>query len=388
MSKGNKSNEPTHAVEVTRVIQTSGVTEQTGLNLQQSFLPFFELLDGMEQEAKSIVVQDEHDTQSMERARQVRLQLRDIRINADKKRKELKENSLREGRAIQGVYNIIEYVVKPLEEHLGKQENYAHEMAKKRMEELKELRTKELEPYSEFVPFGIELGIMDEAEYQKVLNGAKLQLKAKEDAEKAERERLAEEQRINKLRQERLAEVRDDWRFVNPTQKDDDLGTMSPETWERFKSDIQANKEAFEKEQARLREDNERLQKEKEEAERKAELERKQAEELAAKERAEAEAKLKTEREEREKAELELQAKREAEQKAEAERQEQEKARLEAEEKAKAAPEKEKLTAYLNFIARVDVPVVKSKAASKIATDMQHDLEGFLSRYKDLVSKL
>jgi len=207
-------------------------------------------------------------------------------------------------------------------------------------------------------------------------------------SEKAERERLAEEQRINKLRQERLAEVRDDWRFVNPTQKDDDLGTMSPETWERFKSDIQANKEAFEKEQARLREDNERLQKEKEEAERKAELERKQAEELAAKERAEAEAKLKTEREEREKAELELQAKREAEQKAEAERQEQEKARLEAEEKAKAAPEKEKLTAYLNFIARVDVPVVKSKAASKIATDMQHDLEGFLSRYKDLVSKL
>ena len=58
----------------------------------------------------------------MQEARIARLALRDIRIQADKTRKALKEESLRYGKAVQGVYNVIEYLITPIEKHLEERE--------------------------------------------------------------------------------------------------------------------------------------------------------------------------------------------------------------------------------------------------------------------------
>lgn len=318
--------------ELIKVVETSGLEEQTGSYIKEKFLPFFEQAEEWNRKAKTLVVTDINQKHEMQMARAARLALREIRINADKTRKELKEDSLRYGKAVQGVYNVIEYLIAPTEKYLEEQEKFAEIQEAKRKSELKADREMQLQPYMEYVPYGLPLGDMKEDEFSKLLTGAKLQLEAKIEAEKkAEQERIAREKA-----------------------------------------------EAEERERIRL--ENEKLKAERAEAEKKmaeerakVEAERKAAEEKARKEREAAEAKLKAERAERErlqaeikaKEEAELKAKRDAEAKAEAER----KAQALAEKKAKAAPDKAKLKDFAEFINNISYPEVKSEEAVKIISD-------------------
>jgi phage-related minor tail protein len=180
--------------QLIQVIKESGVEQQTALTLQNSFLPFFEKANEWAVKAKTLVVTDVSQIREMNMAKQARLALRDIRIEADKTRKLLKEDSLRYGKAVQGVYNVIEYLIVPIEQHLEQQEKFAEIQEMKRKSEIKASREIELQPFAEFVPINIDLLNMIESDYQKVLSGAKLQMQAKIDAEqKAEQERIAKE---------------------------------------------------------------------------------------------------------------------------------------------------------------------------------------------------
>jgi len=92
--------------------------------LLDKFSNYFDIASEWEQKAKSIVVTDESQTADMEMARVGRLFLREKRISVEKTRKELKEQSLREGKAIDGIANVLKAVIVPIEEYLEKQEKF------------------------------------------------------------------------------------------------------------------------------------------------------------------------------------------------------------------------------------------------------------------------
>lgn len=180
--------------ELIRVVEESGLESQTSSYLKEKFLPFFEQAQKWKQQAETLVVTDVSQQKEMMLAREARLALRDIRIQADKTRKALKEDSLRYGKAVQGVYNVIEYLVVPIEKYLEEQEKFEEIQEQKRKAALKAKRDEEIQMYSEFIPFGLDLGEMSEENYNKLISGAKLQYEAQIQAEKkAEEERLAQE---------------------------------------------------------------------------------------------------------------------------------------------------------------------------------------------------
>jgi len=297
------------------------VSMDTRKDLELSFSPFFDEAKALKERAEGIVVTSEDQADEMKEARELRLQLKKIRVETEKKRKEMKDESLRKGKAIDGMANIIKFLIVPLEEHLQKQEDFVKVIEEKRKAEIKEKRIAMLESVNAD-PTLYRVDDMDEDTFNQLYENIK---KAEQDRINAEKQ--AQEERERKEKEE--AEERE-----------------------------------------RIRKENEKLKKEAEERERLAEAERKEREEKERKEREAHEAILKKEREEKEKLEAEIRAKEEAERKAKQEAEE--KARKEQEEKeraekeAKLAPDKKKLEALSETIACIVLPDVKSAEAKQV----------------------
>jgi hypothetical protein len=191
------------STELVKVIEESGVEQSTAAVLQESFLPFFEQAKQWKEKAATLVVTDASQVREMEMARQARLALKNIRVAADKKRKQLKEDSLRYGKAVQGVYNVIEYLITPIEQHLEEQERFVQIQEAKRRAELTASRQMDLQPFFEFAPpFTGSLGDLTDDDWSKLLQSAKmmhqshLEEQARIEAERIEAERKAEEARL------------------------------------------------------------------------------------------------------------------------------------------------------------------------------------------------
>lgn len=260
--------------EIIAPAELLAVTEKEKLNIEISrsiidqFAPFLDQINQWKEKAMALVVTDETQTAEIQLAREGRLALRKVRTTADKLREQLKADSLRYGRAVQGIYNVIESGIVPIEKHLEDQEKFVERMEEKRRNELRIERQQKIAGLHEYFPVNIDLGYMTPEDFDLMYNGAILQQKAAEQA-KADAEEAAR---------------------------------------------VAAEKAAEERE--RLRIENERLQKERD----RLEMEQRKANIEAAKARKEAEAKAAEERAERERLEAELKAKREAEEKAEADR--------------------------------------------------------------------
>lgn len=224
-------------------------------SLQEGFAEFFTKAELWRQKAVAIKVTDASQKGEMKLARTVRLELKNIRVDAEKQRKALKEDSLRYGKAIDGVNNILLAAIVPLENYLEEQEKYGERLEAERVAKLREERLAALTPFGYIHTTG-DLGALKDEDFAVLLRDTKDLHEMR-----IERERKAEEERL-------AAEV------------------------------------AAAKERERLRLENERLLKEMAEAEAKAKLER----ERAAKEKAEAEARAKAEREAAEKARIEAEA--------------------------------------------------------------------------------
>lgn len=239
----HKENAVEETTDLTVIVEESGLEPAKAQVLLDNFSDYFQLAADWETKARAIVVSNESQEAEMKMAREGRLFLRKKRIDVENTRKKLKEQSLREGKAIDGIANVLKALIVPIEEYLDEQEHFAEN--KRKAEE--EARRQEAEKL----------------------------LREKEERERLERE--AEERRIRE-ENERLKK----------------------EAEEREKQ-AQAEREAAAKAQ---REAEEKARKEREaieakaRAEReKAERERKAAEEKARKEQEAAEAKARAERE-------------------------------------------------------------------------------------------
>lgn len=259
--------------------QLQVIVQESGLDLNSSkakeilinFQNYFEIAAEWEKKAKTIKVTDASQTTDMAMARVGRLEMRAKRLAVEKKRKELKEAALREGKAIDGIANVLKALMAPIEEYLDRQEHFVEIQEKERLERER-------------------IEVEQKAEEDRIA-------KEKADAEEREKQRL-ENIRLKKEAEEREAKIAEE------RKKQDEILAK-----ERAKAEDERRKHdeliAKEREKAdRERKEQARIAREKEEA---AAKKQREIEEKARKEKEqlEAEAKKKEEEAQKEKERLE-----------------------------------------------------------------------------------
>lgn len=317
-----------------RLVAESGLETTKAQFILAQFQDYFKIASEWGEMAKTIIVTSTDQVNDMQMAREGRLFLKEKRIAIEKARKDLKEQSLREGKAIDGIANVLKSLITPIEEYLNHQEHFVEYEEAKRVAALVETRK------IEFAGAGINselynLAIMTDGDFNGILKSKRRQV-----ADEAEALRRADEERI-----------------------------------------------ARELEGKRAREENDRLRAEMAEKERIAREEHEAAEVVVRKEREAAQATLDAERRERGRVETELWKKEEAERREKARVEAEVKARQDAEDaerrrveeearRAELAPDREKLLAYANALAAIHPPDMQSDRAREIVEIVHDNVKG------------
>lgn len=261
--------------------ELKGLEKSKALQIEAVFAPMVEMLKGFESAyEKVILMEPSKDTSKI--AKRLRLDISRVRIDADKIRKIQKEEYVRGGNAVQGVYNILKFAVTDKEEKLKDIELHFERLEEEKKKTFQAERELELNKYD--VDGSItDLGTMDNNVWKNFLSGTKLNYEAVKEAEK-----IAEDERIAKIEAERIEQER--------IIKENEV--------------LKKEREAAEKKRIALEKENAaKLSKERAEAENKAEIERKKV----ASEKAKQDAIIKKEREEKKKIEKILSEKKAAE---------------------------------------------------------------------------
>ena len=326
--------------QLVSIVNESGLEKTKAQILLDNFSNYFEIASDWQRKADSLVVNNIEQIAEMKMAREGRLFLKQKRVEVEKTRKQLKESALREGQTIDAIARILTNLIEPIEENLEQKEKYREIQEATRKAELKMIRESELQPYLEFVPFGLQLGEMSEDDFNKTITGARIQLKAKIEAEqKAEADRIAKEKAEE--------EERERMRIEN----------------EKLKAEREAREKELEKERARV-----------------------------AKEKAIADAKLKAEREAREKLEAEIKAKQEAEARAKKDEELKAAAELKAkqdeEKKLAKSGDKEKLRKWLTGFSKSNIEIQTKGEAGAVKEEIEKKFDSFLLWSNSLINSL
>lgn len=325
--------------ELQVIINESRIAEQNAKQILGCFGVSYEeakkLLDGFSFDAETgemtisksvLVVTDEEDFDGMAEAKDKKKALRDIRLSVEKNRKDMKEDYLRTGQAIDSVAKYIRNRVEPAEKYYESQEKFAEVKALERAAAKKAGRLEKL------AQVGADPAMYN---YEGMLDSQFDELIAKLETDK----KVAEEAAA-KAEADRLAAI-----------------------------------EAEKKRQAEIEAENARLKKEAEEREKAAAEERAKLQAEADKKLAAERAAADEERRKREAIEAEQRAQTEAEarKKAEAE---------EAKRQALLAPDKEKIVSYANAlnVLRSQAPTVKSQAAQELLNSVDTAIAGFVEK--------
>ena len=129
--------------ELQELVNKSGLDSTKAKAILKQFNDYFELASEWELKAKTIVVTDETQEEEMQQARDGRLFLARKRIDIEHVRVSLKEQSLREGKAIDGIANVLKALIIPIEKYLSKQENFIKIREAKKVERLRLWQEKE-----------------------------------------------------------------------------------------------------------------------------------------------------------------------------------------------------------------------------------------------------
>lgn len=116
------------------IVRDSGLEPTKAKFILDNFQNYFELAAEWEKKAKTLIVTSGEQKEEMKQAREGRLELRDKRIAIEKSRKDLKEQSLREGKAIDGIANVLKALIVPIEEYLEQQERFVEIQEEKKAE--------------------------------------------------------------------------------------------------------------------------------------------------------------------------------------------------------------------------------------------------------------
>lgn len=235
------------------------IAVQEAEQLAGIFSPYIEEAKGWIEQAKSINIVDENQVQDILKARELRLSLKKVRTTVETRRKELKEDSLRKGKAIDGFANILKMLIEPVEDHLEKQEKFVELQIKARKEQLEAERKAELEKVETDSSF-YDLKEMPQATYEQLLDTAKKNYELRKEAQRKEEEGRIERERAEA--EERIKVKAEAERLAQEARK-----------MEEEQAKIRAEREQFEREK-RDKEEAEAREKARLEAEKKAEEKR------------------------------------------------------------------------------------------------------------------
>lgn len=240
-------------MEGTLVPQTSpllGLIKEAGLEgtkveyLVQQFTPFYTEAEKLVSKAEAISVTDESQTDIMAEAGVIRKQLQKIRIESDKVRYALKEDSRKEGNAIQNIYNKLIEITSPIEQRLEKEEKFLEiKEAERKAAKLLD-RTEKLSLYVNDVSFYNLKDISDEI-FDKLLIDCKDSYeKEQERLKKEEEERVAAE----KKKEEEAEKTRiENERLRKENEAKDEEIRKAAEEKKKLEDKIAADKAAEEK---------------------------------------------------------------------------------------------------------------------------------------------
>ena len=168
------------------------VGESRAKQIKKTFEPMIIMLDGFESSYNELINDSETEitAEITKRAKRMRIDIGKVRIETDKIAAVQKNDILIAGRAIDGVRNILKWAVSEKELKLKEIEDFFAIQESKRLEKLQDERVKLLDP---FVDGAAEraLSKMDEDVWN-----AYLSVKKKDFEDRAEAEKIAEEQRI------------------------------------------------------------------------------------------------------------------------------------------------------------------------------------------------
>jgi hypothetical protein len=342
---------------IIKVIEKSNLEENTAINIRTAFSDYFEDANEAIKKCKDIKVINDDDIENMALAKEYRIKLKNIRVAADKKRKALKEDSNKYGKAVQGVYNVIDYIVSPMEKYLKSQEDYVEIKKATERQERYEKRMKILEEYEGFYPELSYLTI-DDRSFQTVLEGVKA---AKRDHEnkilEEEKERVRVEKET-KLRYDRTSDISLLSQYVE-NYIDIDFGIITQQEYETIKDKAIEVKERYDKEQEALRVEREKVEAENRKKEKQLEKEKQARFELE---------REKQEHEERLRKEKQI---------------EEERLR-----KEKNASDKEKIYKYISDIESISLPEIKEQAVKGILKEFNQDIINTISKIKISLSNI
>lgn len=191
--------------ELAVILDEQGVSPESQKTLVEAFGgPFNEVGDILATYEK-IVITDDSSIEDVLHAREYRLALKNARTTVERKRKELKEDSLKTGRAIDAVARFVKETIEPAERYLETQEKYKELKAAAQKAERLAARTAAISKFTD--PDLYNLNDMEEDAFQKVL--IKLEQEAA-DAAAAERKALEEQEAAAKAERERQVKIQEE----------------------------------------------------------------------------------------------------------------------------------------------------------------------------------
>ena len=114
------------------IVKDAGLEGAKATYIIEQFQDCFKLAAEWEAKAKTIVVTRPDQKSEMEQAREGRLFLREKRIAIENSRKKLKEDVLKEGRAIDSIAGTLKALIEPIETYLDAQEHFVELEQKKK----------------------------------------------------------------------------------------------------------------------------------------------------------------------------------------------------------------------------------------------------------------
>jgi fused signal recognition particle receptor len=182
------------STSLVKIVNESGLEKTKADYILEKFQDYFQIAADWETKARALVVTDEKQVAEMKMAREGRLFLQKKRIAIENSRKELKAQSLREGKAIDGIASVLKGLIEPIENYLEMQEKFVEIKRDKEQETIKLFRISELMAIGIETPIFYDLKKMSEHDYQELLAEQKLIIQQRAEAEqRAEQERIARE---------------------------------------------------------------------------------------------------------------------------------------------------------------------------------------------------
>ncbi len=114
------------------IVEESGLTGSKAQFILENFQDYFKVAAEWETKARTLVVTRPEQKAEMALARDGRLFLREKRLAIENSRKKLKEDVLREGKAIDGIANVLKALIEPIEKYLDEQEHFVEIQEKKK----------------------------------------------------------------------------------------------------------------------------------------------------------------------------------------------------------------------------------------------------------------